>query len=841
MLVCVANRENPGLFPDTLAQIITGLRRMGYHGALLEENYKFRDWFTDRKELCAAAAAFGQTPISYDSACIGVVQANGLQQHPLINKCRALGAPIVIEVDETEIREWAVSREENKHGLVETYRADQVADMLAARAAEWRPQHLLRLKNVGSYHWNQQLGLFVGLVPELEDHIQENLDPLLRDTLSQVRQSYLDSSGREPNAQQIFKLLFWTLTAKVFYDRQVGGFAKLSGDSDELLEAVAKHYREEVPHLLTREARQIAANRIWTEFDFRNLSVEVLAQMWSKTLVDAKTKRDLSIHRTSRSIVRYIVERIPFNSSGEDKRIILEPCSGSAVFLLGAINFLRPRLFAMDPSERHNYFKNHLAGIEADPFGVEISRFALTLADFPNPNGWDVAYGDVFNDAVSQKYLERAAVVLCNPPFSDFEEHAREHYGLPYVQRPAAVLGQVLKHLHPEGVLGFILPRTFIDGRGAYAELRAKLVERFASVEITVLPDRAFTDADSEIAILIACDPIPHKACKVVNRKVNDSASSWAEFEQSHQVSSEYAAEFSVEGAERSLLVPELPEVWDFLVSHPILGDVAEIHRGIEWNLPLTESGVETGNRSLLIKDQPAEGYKLGVAPKTDFKIFEQPPLAYLDLRPEMQRGNPWRHAWYKPKVILNKAARSRGHWRMASFPDSSGLVCYQTYFGVWPKSSAFDEWSLSAVLNSPVANAFVATREGKTDVTKETLILVPVPVFTEAQRKRLRELIQAYQRLTSDLPFEQGQNDAEALLKQIDATVLAGYRMPPRIERQLLDFFRDQERPTKHAFSDYFPRDFAVYFSLSDYLSPDFESATVGELLKRMREPPQA
>lgn len=820
---------------NNVAKVIAGLRSIGYHGPLLEEDYKFPDWFSGGDERSVAAAAFGQTPISYDSACIGVVQANGLREQELVNKCRALGAPIILEVDATDIREWAVSRKENGHGLRETYRADRLDDMLAARAAEWRPQNLLRLKNVGSYQWNQQLGLFVGLLPELEEHIQKNLDPLLRETLSQVRQSYLDSKGREPNATQIFKLIFWTLTAKVFYDRQQSGFSKLSGDSDELLEAVARHYRDETPRLLTREARQIAADRIWKEFDFRNLSVEVLVQMWSSTLVDDETKRKLSIHRTSRTIVRYVVERIPFNSSGDDKRIILEPCSGSAVFLLGAMNVLKPRLFAMDASERHKYFVNHLAGIEADPFAVEISKLALTLADFPNPNGWDIAPGDVFDSAISQDYLKRAAVVLCNPPYSDFDQGDRTHYGLSYVQRPAAVLDQVLKHLHPEGVLGFVLPRNFVDGRGAYAEVRERIAKRFASVEITLLPDRAFPDADSEIAILIATDPIPHKGCRVVNRKVNDGALPWAEFAESHQVSSEYAAEFSLEEAKRSLLVPELPEVWDFLVSHPTLGDVAEVHRGIEWNIRLTE------NRSQLVKDRPTEGYKLGVAPQTDFKIFEQPKTAYLDFRPAMQKGGPWRHAWNKPKAILNKTARSRGHWRMAAFPDSIGIACYQTYFGVWPKSNAFDEWSLSAVLNSPVANAFVATREGKTDVTKETLMLIPVPLLTEAQRVRLRELIKEYQKLTSAIPLASVRGDAEALLKQIDATVLSGYRMPPRIERQLLDFFRNQERQTKHSFSEYFPEDFSVYFSLSDYLSPDFASATVGELLRRMEETSQA
>jgi len=821
----VASHPNTSLFPNAVAQVVAGLRSIGYNGSLLEEDYKFPDWFSpQRGEWSVAVAAFGQTPISYDSACLGVVQANGLRSQSLINRCRALGAPIILEVDRGEIREWNVSRKENCHGLVETYPANRVGDMLASRAASWRPQSLLRLKNVGSYQWNQQLGLFVGLLPELEEQIQRTLDPLLRDTLSRVKRSYVDSTDREPNSEQIFKLIFRTLTAKVFYDRQVSGFSKLSGDSDELLAAVAKHYHDDTPRMLTREARQIAADRIWKDFDFRNLSVEVLAQIWANTLVDEKTKRKLSIHRTSRTIVRYVVERIHFNSSGDDKRLILEPCSGSAVFLLGAMNVLRPRLFGMDAVERHKYFVNRLAGIEADPFAVEISKLALTLADFPNPNGWNIEHGDVFNDSISAKYLSQAAVVLCNPPYSDFELDERTNSGSHYVQKPAAVLDKVLKHLHQEGVLGFVLPRNFVDGRGAYAEVREQIAKRFASVEITLLPDRAFDGADSEIAILIAQDPIPHKASYVINRKVNDGALHWSAFEDSHQVSSEYAAEMSIEAAKRSLLVPELPEVWDFLVSYPTLGDFADVHRGIEWNIPLTENGAETGNRSELVRSRPAEGFRLGVAPQTHFRIFEQPATAYLNLRLEMQRGSSWRHPWERPKAILNKAARSRGHWRMAATPDSIGLACYQTYFGVWPKQDTFDEWLLSAILNSPVANAFVATREGKTDVTRETLLQIPFPIFTEAQRIKLWGLIKEYQTLTS-------------VMKQIDATVLSGYRMPPRIERQLLDFFRGQERPISHSFSDYFPEDMSVYFSLSDFLSPDFATATVGELLKRRLE----
>ena len=168
----------------------------------------------------------------------------------------------------------------------------------------------------------------------------------------------------------------------------------------------------------------------------------------------------------------------------------------------------------------------------------------------------------------------------------------------------------------------------------------------------------------------------------------------------------------------------------------------------------------------------------------------------------------------------------------MAAFPDTEGVACYQTYIGVWSKSDLYDEWLLSAILNSPVANAFVSTREGKTDITMETLKLIPAPHFTVSQREKLKFLIKRYQ---DSLRSTNTSIDEERLLKEIDALVVDGYRMPPRLERQLLDFFRGQPRPTAHPFNEYVPKDCEVFFSLSEYLSPDFAAATSGELIKRL------
>ncbi|MGD0630155.1 MAG: N-6 DNA methylase, partial [Terracidiphilus sp.] len=504
-----------------MTTLVTSLEQLGYRGARLERNYSFPDWFAGQQIRTLNVAAFGQTPVSYENACIGVAESNGLRGMALINSLRGFGAPLLLEIAGDQVLEWAVSPVEDKHILLGKHPAQQVRTVIADRASEWKPEALLRAKNIGSFKWNQQLSLFSGLIPELEERIQWSLDPLLRETLSETNAAYSDSTGRQPDSRNLFQLVFWLLTAKVFRDRGVNGFASLAGDPDAILSAVAKHYRTELPEFLNPEARTAAAESVWRDLDFRNLSVEVLAHIWSKTLVDKATRKRLGIHRTSRTIVRHIVERIPF-PSGDEQRIVFEPCSGSAAFLIGALNHLRSNLVLSSPQERHSFYVKHLVGMEYDPFGVEISTLALTLADFPNPNGWNIKQGDVFTPHAMTDSLRRAGVVLCNPPFETFTNEDRASYGAQDVRKPAELLRRILADLHPSGVLGFVLPRIAVDGK-PYDHVRRLLASRFASLEFTVLPERSFDDAEVDIALLIAKDPIPHATTKVAIRRVNDN------------------------------------------------------------------------------------------------------------------------------------------------------------------------------------------------------------------------------------------------------------------------------------------------------------------------------
>ncbi|MDE3179709.1 MAG: SAM-dependent DNA methyltransferase [Acidobacteriota bacterium] len=808
-----------------IATLASGLEQIGYSGPRLERNYSFPDWFSGQKIRSLQIAAFGQTPVSYETACVGVAEASGggLRELWLINSLRAFGAPLVLEIDGSTVREWAVSRVPDKHILVGTYEVSQLRTAIAERANDWKPESLLRAKNVGSFKWSEQLGLFSGLIPELEDRIQTSLDPLLRETLSLTRAAYVDSAHKPPSARDLFKLVFWVLTAKVFRDRQVQGFATLPGDADQILAAVAKHYRSDPPRLLNRDARNAAALSVWRELDFRNLSVEVLAHIWSKTLVDRDTRKRLGIHRTPRAIVRYIVERIPFPAVSDEDRIIFEPCSGSAAFLIGALNYLRPNLVLASPQERHRYFTKHLSGMEFDPFGIEISVLALTLADFPNPNGWNIRKGDVFAPGSMAECLRKAGAVLCNPPFEALNQADRAQYGSTQVRKPAELLCRVLADLHPQGVLGFVLPYTAVDGR-PYASTRRMLAERFSSLELTVLPERSFEDAEADIAILIAKDPIPHKSTKVTFRRVNDSENDWQKFRHDQTVSTSYEERFTSDRAKRGLILGDLAGLWSYLAEHRRLGQIAEVHRGIEWKSTITPG--------LHIRETSAPGYMLGVPPKAKFNAFQVPPLKYLNVQPEEQRRNSWRHDWSQPKAIVPKARVSRGHWRIVAFADRIGITCHSTFDGVWPTVPEYDEVTLAAILNSPVASAFVATREGSRDVTAEVLRLIPVPKLSKATGVVIHDLVRRYEEAINRLMVPA--DECETLLKHIDAVVVGAYNMPPSVERRLFDYFDNHNRKVGHTFHNYFPATLDVFMHLSEYLSDKFSRTNVGELLKK-------
>ena len=170
---------------------------------------------------------------------------------------------------------------------------------------------------------------------------------------------------------------------------------------------------------------------------------------------------------------------------------------------------------------------------------------------------------------------------------------------------------------------------------------------------------------------------------------------------------------------------------------------------------------------------------------------------------------------------------------------DTEGLVCYQNFHGVWPSDPTHLEF-IAAVLNGPFANAFIATREGKRDVRRQTLLGVPVPDAETAQVSVISDLVQEYRDarrrwLSGTVGSADSMRRCTSLLRSIDAEVLRAYDLAPRTERALLDYFSNHRRPGPVRFTEYFPETFKPFVPWHEYQSGEIGAASVEATLMRL------
>jgi hypothetical protein len=813
--------------------VVSELRGLGYDGPLLRKRYTFQDWFaTDCSPRTASLAAFGRQPIAYDTACFVVLTANGKSGHQLVADHRAVGAPLALEVRDNSVVFWRVSNTPSETDKRFEIPAKTLSRAFQKHKAEWRPDSILRAKNISRSDPRQLDFIDAGLIPALEGHLRDKLDPLLGDALLDIEEAYRSKTGHAVDKRELLRLAFWMLAGKVLHDRGVGKFAQLSHDSPpgEILDCVQEHYGKRTPQILDQDVLARARDSLWTRMDFSNLSGTILAHVYENTFVSSELRKYQGIHATPPALAEYVVRHLPIEKFPLLERYIIEPCCGHATFLIAALRRLRELLPAdWSTQRRHNYLKGRLWGFEKDSFALEVARLALTLADVPSPNGWNLRPADVFEPGTIQSMLGKASVVLCNPPFEDFARDERPARQELSVHKPAALLQVVLKHLRPEGILGLVLPRIVLDGLG-YRILRGTLIQRFDKIELVSLPDKAFAHSNVETVLLLASRPGHLANATVVHHKV--TAKGWPAFRDFHKASRGDDEQKSVEAGKKNLGVPDLQEIWEYLAKAPRLREVVEIHRGIEWDIPLSE------NNDNLVSAIPKKGFAKGVLNARRSDIFFEPDTTYLQVEKHM-RGNAGQLSWDRPKILVNSAAMSRGPWRLVATIDRLGLVAYQNLHGIWPHSG----WSLNllgALLNGPLANAYIAAHEGKRHVKKCTLCEIPLPALSDTEKQHITDLVSQYIYEVSSRPTHIDSQTANRLLREIDAALLKGYDLPPQMEKRLLDFFAGQKRPTPFDFGDYFPPDFESYVPLHLYLSDEYQRSTAASVRAAFKRLPR-
>lgn len=822
--------------PPILDRLKEQFRKTGYTGGLLQEDYSFALVLESGMTVASIPlAAFAQEPPSYRNACFGVAIADGTRGVPLVEQYRSLGAPQIFEIREDQIVRWKMTSKGDPE-LVDQVHVDSVAALFREHRSEWEPSRLLNIKTARELDARQLDFFDIGLLPLINQEVRLKLDRLLREIVNLALETLQRRGALKPDTHsQLFRLLFRLLAAKVLADRGHPGHWLDPDPGRTIAEVDAFYFREGESHpsLDDPEVQAVVWNRIRDAFHFENLSGDALAYVYENTLVTPEARRSLGIHGTPPEIAEYLTRHLPIEELAPEERRVFEPFSGHAVFLVAAMQRLRDLLPAkMSAEERHRYFVRMISGLELDGFAREVAVLSLMLADYPNPDGWRLYAGDAFESPVLDQELKAANVVLSNPPFEDFSKEERDrHSRITSVHKPAELLRRVL--LAAPEMVGLVLPRVFVHGR-AYEQIRRELLEKYAFLEVLALPDGAFQHSEADVVLVLA-----HGVGNGVSRLVVGDVyeHDLQDFYLTHRPS--YRAEVEVgrdasQSSPRQIWIGPLDEVWRATSVLARLGQIADIHRGVEFRVPFVE------HREELISRKPLPGFRQAVhRVEESLEPFLITGRAYLNMAPAVQRGHAYQLPWDKPKLIVNAVRRTRGRWKITAAADSEGLVCYQNFHGVWPRSGLRLE-ALTAILNGPVANAFVSTREAQRGIRIQTLKGVPIPALTSEQEDTLVALVRDYVKmrvewLNEESPPGEASEACRGLLMEIDGEVLRAYDLPPRLERAVLDYFRGQQRPVPLPFQEYFPASFKPYLPWHRYISRDMESATARSTLRRL------
>lgn len=786
------------------AQVLrTSLTRLGYRAADVHHGFRFAAVDLPARPVREVdAAAFLDGPASYRTAALGVVRiATNETARETVEATRSLGAPFLVVIGGNEASMW-------------TYTASGATQLGCTSASEWQtlladrskfgPGPIRQLKSLQIREHPASTGLLFD--PRTLYAIQANTQLALDEMLTQFL-SHFDggkvTTGQlslQTHYEVLFPLVFRLLAGKILIDRADSRVASVDADDPrQVVSAVELLYTLPAQRLQWTKTRVAQLASAWLSLRdglyVRNVAADDLAFVYENTLITPETRKAFGTHSTPHSAADYVIRslRLPEGNAGAQLRVY-EPFAGACVFLTAALRRFK-ELFPQSWSvaKVHEHLVSHFVASEIDPFACEIARLALILADYPNHNGWHITREDLFKTGRLAERVSQCDVLLCNPPFEDFEEPIS---GLS-VHKPVVLLDAIVKT--PPSFIGVVMPSGFSSHK-VYREHIRRICEIYSDVEVMQLPEGVFRHASIGAEMLIAQSRRDEDVRDTTTlRKSIVRRGDWTRFTQTLQTSSSDVVQVNPRTSPGLIALRPLRRVWEYLADSPLLGSVVELHRGLEWNTDQREAS----------RTKAAPGFRRGLHRVSDsLAQFEVKQTGYLDTRAVNLRGGAINYRWSSPKIICNAARTSRGPWRLAAAVDSSGLVASQQFFGIWLSESAHPAPSLvelCAILNSPIASAFSYVHDEERRFRVEIMRQIPLPQ-TRISRE-IESLVAEYAAASEgdDGPlFSSRPKSAGDLLLEIDALVLKAYDLPPRLERELLRFLAEGQRPCRTPFGGY-------------------------------------
>lgn len=835
----------PLLEPNS-ASLRPYLEQCGYTKPRLAENYRFNG-------ATVPLVGFYCQPFDVRSACLAVVDGNG-DGREAANTCIGLGAPTALVCCGDLLEWWRLAA--SGPSEVRRVKTQDIDGFFREHKDNLAPEAIYSAKLRRPTLSAQQMWFVdVGLMPATERRTGATLHRWVEGAIQDLTTILGGRLRSKQNFADLYKTVFWLLAAKLLHEKGVENFKRIDlTDVDDVFRRVGRHYAdvEDLPPggQAWRPAIAAAAQTVAAWGHLGNLSAESLAYLYETALIDARPKgkrgksaaasqdirKELGIHSTPPPLIDHMLAQLwPLVEQQEPaERRVFEPACGHAGFLVAAMRWLRDHSRIDDGVMRHRYLRDRLYGVEVDDFARELAKLQLTLADVPHGNSWRIDDSDMFLPDVLSNAASSCTLLLANPPYEAFTPAQRREYqrrGAPVtaITKAAEMLKRSLPSLPVGGVFGVVVPQGVLHDRESQS-IREFLLKECALEEVAVFADNLFEKGDHEIAVLMGKRRGPTTQPGMVTyRRVRERGMS--AFRERTSFSWERVvrqSRFATDG-DGNLMLPDLPEVWDFLHDASPLEIVADIQQGFQF---LSKERLE--GREVIFASKRAGLVRALLRAADDYTISRPPKAIWIDPAPRNFRRPGAATKLGVPQVVLNYAPIDREPWRLKAIIDKEGLAVSSRFLVFRPKPGGSSLQVLWAVLNSPIANAFAFSFSGKRQTLVKEWRAFPMPTLTAEHTRAIEaaaaKYLHAVQAAEEAFMKATDEDEIRRALLAMDAEVLRLYDLPPRLERQLLDLFTNVERKGAGCeFRGYYPPDVDAFVPLHELISEEYARSTLG------------
>ncbi len=808
------------------ASIRPHLLDCGYRPALIRSDFAFGDGQT------ASLVAFAYPPADARSACVAVLDGCEDSRETVL-ACQGLGTPLVFVCGPDSLHWW--SQDAAGPRPIQRIAAPDVPRFFQKHGADFRPDRVYRAKTWARFDKEFQLS-FVdrGLMPLIEGQIGQALQDLIERNVAALKSNLRWKDIDSQQGHWLLQTVFGLVSAKILRDKDVPAFDGLElADVDEVFTRLARHHNVAPVPILDQRQRDALVETAQEIRRFSHLGLattESLAYVYENALISKEIRAELGIHSTPPYLVDYIVGKLGrwIEGMAVDERQVFEPACGHAGFLVAAMRLLTELLppDRATPANRRNYLRKRMHGCEIDPFALEIARLSLTLADIPNPDGWDLVLGDMFLGDLLERQSRKATILLANPPFEKFNQKELDGYreadvAPRYLNKTAEMLGRTLPQLSAGAVFGVVGPESLLHNKNSQ-DLREVLLRDFEISEICCFPDKVFTFSDMESAVILGRRRTAAKERRPTTsfRRVREREMDRFKLDYHCTVRRDVDPSRFSAAHNLDLRVPELEEVWEWCRQQgcSTLGTMADVGLGLIYLGRELPSGARTYSADRF------PGAVRGFV-HFDCEYLHQTPTAYwLNLSDDVLLRSRAGTVTGVPQVLLNYAPASRGPWRLKALIDRDGHALTSRFIAVRANARGYPLEYFWATMNSPVANAFAYCHLGKRDNIVSTIRRTPIPQADSDAVARIEQAARTYLAAVSpnDVPNRQVAPEVlRELMLRVDAEVLRLYRLPPQLEREILDLFAGWPRVgLPFSFDRYFPPHFEDCLPLHDLIA---------------------